>query len=132
MVSEMSEKQTKNSVKGRNNGTLNPIPKGVSGNPNGRPKGTLNRGSIVRRWLEASEQIKNPITGISERLTQYDIITLGLIKKARAGDVQALRELMDSSFGKIPDKLQTENKTELNLDMSTDELNSILKKLDKL
>jgi hypothetical protein len=132
MTEKNPEKQTKNSVKGRNNGRLNPIPKGVSGNPNGRPKGTLNRGSIVRRWLEASEQIKNPITGITERLTQYDIITLGLIKKARAGDVQAFRELMDSSFGKIPDKLQTENKTDLNLDMSTDELNSILKKLDKL
>jgi hypothetical protein len=129
----MSEKPTKNLVKGRNGGTLNPQRKGEpSKNRNGRPKGTLSRGTIVKRWLEASEQIKNPITGISERLTQYDIITLGLIKKARAGDVQAFRELMDSSFGKIPDKLQTENKTDINLDMSVDEMTALVKKLKEL
>jgi hypothetical protein len=39
---------------------------------------------------------------------------------------------MDSAYGKIADKVESKNKTDLNLDMSTDELNSILKKLDKL
>lgn len=74
---------------------------GESGNPNGRPKGSRNRSTIVREWLECSENVVNPITGKKEKLQQSDIITLALIKKARKGDVQAFKELMDSGFGRI-------------------------------
>ncbi len=74
--------------------------KGQSGNPNGRPKGSRNRSTIVREWLECSESVTNPITGEKETLQQSDIITLALIKKARKGDVNAFKELMDSGFGK--------------------------------
>jgi hypothetical protein len=81
-------------------------PKGFAPNPSGRPKGSLNRKTIVKRWLESEETIKNPITGEKEKLTQADIMTLALIKKARSGDVQAFKELMDSAFGKIKDELE--------------------------
>lgn len=74
--------------------------KGESGNPNGRPKGTRNRASIVREWLEVQQEIKNPITGVTEKLEQQDIITLAQIKKAREGDTAAFKELMDSAHGK--------------------------------
>jgi len=74
--------------------------KGQSGNPKGRPKGTRNRSTIVQEWLECSEMITNPLTGKRQRLQQSDIITLALIKKARKGDVQAFKELMDSGYGK--------------------------------
>jgi hypothetical protein len=89
----------------------NPIPnnkpfkKGQSGNPNGRPKGRRNRATLVREWLEVSQKVKNPISGVIEELEQQDIMTLALIKKAREGDVQAYRELMDSAHGKITDRL---------------------------
>jgi len=106
-----------------------PFPKGVSGNPNGRPKGLRNRSTIVREWLEATESMKNPITGQSEKLTQYDIITLALIQKARKGDVQAFKELMDSSFGKIPDKLLAENKNTFQSDLTQEESRKIINKL---
>ena len=84
----------------------NPIPnnkpfkKGQSGNPNGRPKGSRNRSTVAREWLEVAQKFKNPITGAEETLEQQDIMTLALIKKAREGDVSAYRELMDSAYGK--------------------------------
>jgi hypothetical protein len=126
----MSNNQSKNKVKGRNGGTLHPPKKGSpSPNPNGRPKGVRNRSTIVREWLEATESMKNPITGQSEKLTQYDIITLALIQKARKGDVQAFKELMDSSFGKIPDKLLAENKNTFQSDLTQEESRKIINKL---
>tara|TARA_R100000278_G_scaffold96777_1_gene73994 strand:- start:3324 stop:3677 length:354 start_codon:yes stop_codon:yes gene_type:complete len=73
--------------------------KGKSGNPNGRPKGSLNRSTIAKKWLEATRKGKNPITGQEEVLTQEDIITLALIRKAMDGEVSAYKALMDSSYG---------------------------------
>ena len=105
------------------------FPPGKTGNPNGRPKGTRNRSTIVREWLEATESMKNPITGQSEKLTQYDIITLALIQKARKGDVQAFKELMDSSFVKIPDKLLAENKNTFQSDLTQEESRKIINRL---
>lgn len=74
--------------------------KGQSGNPKGRPKGSRNRSTVAREWLEVAQKFKNPITGKDETLEQQDIMTLALIKKAREGDVSAYRELMDSAYGK--------------------------------
>lgn len=73
--------------------------KGESGNPNGRPKGSKNRSTIARKWLETMQQSKNPITGEDETLTQEDLMTLALIHKARKGDVNAYKQLMDSGYG---------------------------------
>lgn len=83
--------------------------KGESGNPSGRPIGSRNRSTIVREWMEAVENVKNPITGKVENLTQADIATLAVLKKARSGDVNAYRELMDSAFGKNPDVIIDES-----------------------
>lgn len=79
--------------------------KGQSGNPAGRPKGVPTRQTIVKRWLTANESFTNPITGKKELLSQADIMTLALLKKARAGDVAAWEKLMDSAFGKVIDKI---------------------------
>jgi hypothetical protein len=72
---------------------------GESGNPAGKPKGTLNRSTIARKWLEVGEKFKNPITGKEEQLSQEDIITLGQIKEARKGNTNAYKALMDSAHG---------------------------------
>lgn len=79
--------------------------KGESGNPKGRPKGSLNRSTIVKKWLEANQKTKNPITSEDELLSQEDIITLAILKKARNGDVQAYKALMDSCYGTAKDTL---------------------------
>jgi hypothetical protein len=70
-----------------------------SPNPNGRPKGSKNRSTIARKWLEVMQESKNPITGELEKLSQEDLITLAMIHKARKGDVGAYKQLMDSGFG---------------------------------
>lgn len=78
---------------------LIPFKPGESGNPNGRPKGTKNRSTIARKWLEINEKVKNPITGELETLTQEDIMTLAVLKKARNGDVNAYKELLNNGYG---------------------------------
>jgi hypothetical protein len=83
---------------------------GESGNPNGRPKGARNRSTLVREWLEVKQKEKNPLTGQVEELEQQDLITLALIKKAKKGDVQAYKELMDSAHGKIEQKTDITSK----------------------
>jgi hypothetical protein len=82
-----------------NEQNLIPAKKGEIRNPNGRPKGAKNRSTIARRWLEVNQSLKNPLTGESETMSQEDLMTLALIKKAREGDVTAYKALMDSGYG---------------------------------
>lgn len=89
-----------------------PFPPGVSGNPNGRPKGSRNRSTIVREWLEASYKKVNPITGQNETLQIQDHLVISLIGKALKGDVQAFRELFDSGHGKVSELLDVTSKGE--------------------
>ena len=78
---------------------LKPFKKGESGNPNGRPKGSKNRSTIAKYWMEVIQDLKNPLTGDNEKMSQEDLMTLALIKKARGGDVNAYKALMDSGYG---------------------------------
>lgn len=78
---------------------LVPFEKGKSGNPAGRPKGAKNRSTIAKYWLEQSQNMKNPLTLEMEELTQEDLITLSMIKKARKGSEMAYKSLMDSAYG---------------------------------
>ena len=87
--------------------------KGESGNPNGRPKGSLNRSTIAKKWLEvlSQEEVED---GVVKWLSNEEAITLALIQKARKGDVNAYKALMDSAYGTAKDTLDlnsTENKS---------------------
>ena len=73
--------------------------KGTSGNPKGRPPGP-NAKTIIKKWLLAKEQMKNPISGTTETLTQLDIISLAQLVKARKGDTAAFNALLDRVDGK--------------------------------
>ena len=88
---------------------LIPYKKGQSGNPNGRPKGRKNRSTIARRWLEVNEHLKNPLTSETEDISQEDLITLALIKKAKNGDVNAYKALMDSGYGSPIQQIEQTN-----------------------
>ena len=83
--------------------------KGESGNPNGRPKGSKNRSTIARQWLEVNQSLKNPLTGEQETMSQEDLMTLALIKKAREGDVNAYKVLMDSGYGARVQQIEQHN-----------------------
>ncbi len=88
--------------------------KGESGNPNGRPKGSKNRSTIARYWLEINQKLKNPLTGQDETMSQEDLMTLALIKKAREGDVNAYKALMDSGYGAPVQQIE-QNTTQIDL-----------------
>jgi len=114
-------------MEGKNGGTLKPFEKGESGNPNGRPKGAKGRATIARYWLEINQKLKNPITGTEETMSQEDLMTLALIKKAREGDVAAYRALMDSGYGSPIQQIeQTQTNVDLS-DLTTDEIKDLLK-----
>jgi hypothetical protein len=114
-------------MEGRNGGTLKPFDKGESGNPNGRPKGSKNRSTIARHWLQVNQNLKNPLTGQEETMSQEDLMTLALIKKAREGDVNAYKALMDSGYGAPVQQIEQTN-TDIDLSgLTTDELKELLK-----
>ena len=101
--------------------------KGESGNPNGRPKGAKNRSTIAKYWLEVNQNLKNPLTGKSQTMSQEDLMTLALIKKARDGDVNAYKALMDSGYGAPVQQIeQTQTNVDLS-DLTTDEIKQMLK-----
>jgi len=101
--------------------------KGESGNPAGRPKGAKNRSTIAKYWLEVNQNLKNPLTGESQTMSQEDLMTLALIKKAREGDVAAYRALMDSGYGSPIQQIeQTQTTVDLS-DLTTDEIKDLLK-----
>jgi len=79
--------------------------KGTTLNPNGRPKGSRSRSTIVKEWLEALISSRNPITGKDEKMEVQDKMTLALINKAFKGDVSAYRELMDAAHGKLKEQI---------------------------
>jgi hypothetical protein len=94
---------------------------------NGRPKGAKNRSTIAKYWLSIEQNLKNPLTGDTETMSQEDLMTLALIKKAREGDTNAYKALMDSGYGA---PVQQVEQTQTNLDltgMSTDEIKELLK-----
>jgi hypothetical protein len=100
--------------------------KGESGNPNGRPKGAKNRSTIARQWLEVNQNLKNPITGVNETMSQEDLMTLALIKKARDGDVNAYKALMDSGYGAPIQQIEQQQTTVDLSELTTEEIKAFL------
>jgi hypothetical protein len=113
-------------MEGRNGGTLQPFEKGKSGNPNGRPKGARNRATIARYWLAVEQELKNPLTSQNETMSQEDLMTLALIKKAREGDVAAYRALMDSGYGSPVQQIEQAQTTIDLTGLTTDEIKQFL------
>jgi len=75
--------------------------KGVSGNPNGRPKGSKNLASIFRKISEEKVQVNGPngpryISKLEAGITQ-------LANRAAKGDLKAIRELISwkRAFGDL-------------------------------
>jgi hypothetical protein len=74
---------------------------GQSGNPSGREKGSKNRSTILKKWIESDCSITDPITGDEITGKIEDKIALALIGRAISGDVAAIREIYDSVYGKL-------------------------------
>lgn len=84
-----------------NKGQSNIVPpkKGEIRNPNGKPKGTLNRATVWKKFLKIVEVMESPFTEQEEEFTQLEIIALAQLKKARDGDTLAYKTIMDERFG---------------------------------
>lgn len=108
-----------------------PWPEGYCPNPNGRPKGSRNRSTIVREALEAKMRGQD-----GKEIEVVDAMTIAIVAKAMQGDVPAYRELLDSGYGKVQDN---QKQSVQHLDKDGNPANppsslpeSIAKKLDAL
>ncbi len=75
--------------------------KGKSGNPDGRPIGSKNRATIVREFLDTEVTRENAITGMEEKLSLEEHITLSMLKEALSGIITAYKAIMDNAYGSI-------------------------------
>ena len=69
----------------------------------------MNRKTIARIYLSSLQEEVNPLTGIKELLSNEDMITLALIHKAKKGDVNAYKALMDSAYGAVNQSVKNGN-----------------------
>jgi len=93
-MSEIPENAGKNQETRNEKGQFLP---GVSGNPAGKPPGTRHMSTLLE---EAIKRVAED-TGTAEDVQ----IVAALIKKAKTGDIQAIREIWDRIEGKAPQSL---------------------------
>ncbi len=65
--------------------------KGQSGNPNGRPKGTLNIATVLSRTLR--EEVVINENGNRKTVTKLEAAVKQLVNKAASGDLKAFQQL---------------------------------------
>lgn len=115
------------------NKNLKPYKKGESGNLSGRPKGSLNRSTIIQKWLLAEQSVNHPLTDEKVKLNQIDLIILSMIKEARSGNISAFKALMEMAFDKqdsTTEEKRTLTPTQKRYEaMSTEQLNEELKRI---
>ncbi len=75
----------------------------------GRPPGTPDRRTALRKFMELGCSIIDPITGEPLTATIADKVSMALIEKAAKGDVAAIALLFDSYYGKIVQSPETPN-----------------------
>ena len=71
-------------------------------------KGVPNRSTLLRKWLKSKvtlpgHLVPNGLQG-PQQGTIEDHIALALIARAVRGNVQAIREILDTVYGKVTDK----------------------------
>ena len=91
-----------------NEQNLKPFPKGVSGNPAGKPKGVQHSKTRLLRLLELVQTKTNPITGEKEEFTIAEQLDMVLINKALKGDLNAYKELFDRLEGRAKQSIEAE------------------------
>jgi hypothetical protein len=105
---------------------LRPCKPGETHNPNGRPKLQNCSADIARQILESKsidltitfpDGKKKNLSLTSDQSLLYDGLS-AVMRKGLAGDVQALKEILDRGYGKVLDKLQVESDGKVNITFS--------------
>lgn len=95
------------------NDNLIPPVKGEVRNPNGRPKGIPNSKTRYLRLLTLTEKINNPVTGELEEFSIIEQLDMQMIAKARKGDLNAYKEIMDRLEGRAQQDIALQHSGEL-------------------
>jgi hypothetical protein len=85
-------------------------------------KGVPNRSTIVTKWLRSKAAIPQHLLyllpgGRKQTGTVEDVIALALIARAARGNVPAIKEVMDSVYGKVTDKQEISGSVEVGLSL---------------
>ena len=86
---------TTDHIPGRNGGKLRRIPKGQSGNPNGRPK----------KLPEIDKLLADVLGEEKDGITAADAILRKLRAMAAAGNIRAAEILLDRAYGKAKQQM---------------------------
>jgi hypothetical protein len=88
-------------VKGKNGGFLNVPEKGETNNPNGRPKGSRNKKTVLTELMEAVLNDEH-IDGTVKEMTVLEMLHLKMIKQVKDhGNVAAYKALLDRFEGAV-------------------------------
>ena len=85
--------------------------KGISGNPKGRPKGTRNLATALRRILQEKVVINE--NGVRKTRSKLEAAVTQLVNKAAIGDLLAMRQLTALVGSAEIEAVATGNKTNL-------------------
>ena len=82
---------------------------GQSGNPAGRPKGSVRRIDVARKWLQTMVDVKNA-EGQPIRVPMHDALFLAACRKVlETGDANSYEKIINEAFGKMTDRVESEN-----------------------
>lgn len=84
---------------------LKNFPKGTSGNPAGKPKGTKHLSTVLKEFLESNVTTTDE-DGKRSKMPFKEAIIQSLLRKAAKGDVRAIQEIFDRVEGKPDQKVQ--------------------------
>lgn len=96
-----------------NDHNLIPAKPGEVRNPNGKPKGVRNRATILREFMELKAKgvkFKNiKEDELPPGMTFEQAMNFKLMDVALDGEITAIKEIQDTLFGKLTDKIQNEH-----------------------
>lgn len=94
-----------------NDENLIPAKPGEVRNPNGRGKGVKNRSTILREFLELRAKgldLKNfKDADLPNGMTIEQAMAMKVLDLAMQGDIAAFKEIQDTIYGKLTDKVDT-------------------------